>query len=180
MRLVHRLNAAAFAIVPASVDPGGRSLRFQLPNDVAAQSALAAGQLAASVRFTPTGEPDPVDTNAIPLVLAPAPVIAADAGLGLPAATVVRGGAPSRVTVTLRARPQVRLEQAAVLMLDSLSANAEPRVAATDPLVFVFPDSVITGPHWVRLRVDGADSILLDRSGPAPVFDATQQIVVLP
>ena len=116
----------------------------------------------------------------IPLILAPVPVIAADAGLGLPAATAVRGGVPSRVTVTMRARPQVRLGQSAVLMLDSVSANAEPRAAATDPLVFVFPDSIAAGPHWVRLRVDGADSILLDRSGPAPIFDATQQITVPP
>ncbi|MFO1161110.1 MAG: DUF4255 domain-containing protein [Reyranellaceae bacterium] len=180
VRLVHRLNAAPFAIVPTSVDPGGKSLRILLPNDVAAQSALAAGQLAASVRFIPTGEPDPVDTNAIPLILAPAPVIAADVGLGLPAATVARGGAPSRVTVTMRSRPQVRLEQSAVLVLDSLSANAAPRAAVTDPLVFVFPDTVTAGSHWVRLRVDGADSILLDRSGPAPAFDVTQQITVPP
>jgi hypothetical protein len=107
-------------------------------------------------------------------------VIAADAGLGLPAATVVRGGAPSRVTVTMRSRPQVRLEQSAVLLLDSLSANAAPRAAVTDPLVFVFPDSVTAGQHWVRLRVDGADSILLDRSGATPAFDVTQQITVPP
>jgi hypothetical protein len=30
----------------------------------------------------------------------------------------------------------------------------------------------------VRLRVDGTDSILLDRSGPAPIFDPTQRITV--
>ena len=50
----------------------------------------------------------------------------------------------------------------------------------TDPLVFEFPDSLAAGSHWVRLRVDGADSVLLDRSGPAPVFDVTQQITVPP
>ena len=27
-------------------------------------------------------------------------------------------------------------------------------------------------------RIDGTDSVLLDRSGPAPVFDASQQITV--
>ena len=180
VRLVHRLNAAPIEIVPTSVDPGGRSLRILMPNDAAAQTALAAGQLAASVRFTPTGEPDPRDTNSIPLILAPAPVIAADAGLGLPAATVTRGGLPPRVTVTMRSRPQVRLEQTAALSLDIVSANALPRAAASDPLIFEFPNSVTAGSHWVRLRVDGADSILLDQSGAEPVFDATQQIVVPP
>src|SRR5262249_48741291 len=149
----------------------GTSLTFRLPNDVAAQSALAAGQLALSVRFTPTGEPNPRETNSIPLILAPVPVIAADAVLGLPAAIATRGGIPPRVTVTLAARPQVRLAQSATLVLDTVEASALPRAAASDPLVFEFPNSVAAGPHWVRLRVDGTDSLLLNRTGPEPVFD---------
>jgi hypothetical protein len=52
------------------------------------------------------------------------------------------------------------------------------RAAATDPLVFEFPNSIAAGSHWVRLRVDGTDSVLLDRSGPAPAFDLTQRITV--
>jgi hypothetical protein len=145
---------------------------------VAAQAAFAAGQLALTVRFTPTSETDPRETNAIPLILAPSPVIAADGPLGLPAATAVRGGVPPRVTVTMASRPQVRPEQSATLVLDAMEATALPRAAATDPLVFEFPDSLVAGPRWVRLRVDGADSILLNRSGPAPIFDVTQRITV--
>jgi hypothetical protein len=177
---MHRLFTTPFELAPLAVDANGASVTIRLPNNAAAQSALAAGQLAASVRFTPTGESDPRETNAIPLILAPVPVIAPDAGLGLPAATVTRGGLPPQVTVTLRSRPQVRPEQGAILALDSMTANALARTAATDPLVFLFPNSLAAGSHWVRLRVDGADSILLDRSGPAPVFDATQQITVPP
>ncbi len=63
-------------------------------------------------------------------------------------------------------------------MLDTVEAAALPRANAADPLVFEFPDSVAAGAHWLRLRVDGADSLLLDRSGPAPAFDATQKITV--
>jgi hypothetical protein len=47
-----------------------------------------------------------------------------------------------------------------------------------DPLVFVFPDSVPAGDRWVRLRVDGIDSPLVLRTGPAPVFDPSQRIGV--
>jgi hypothetical protein len=178
VRLSHRLFDQPFEIAPTAVAANGTSVTIQLPNDVAAQSALAAGQMAVSVRFTPTGEPDPRETNSIPLILAPAPVIAADVVLGLPAAIAVRGGVPPRVTITMAARPQVRLEQSAVLLLDTVEATALLRAAATDPLVFEFPNSLAAGPHWVRLRVDGTDSVLLDRSGPAPVFDVTQRITV--
>ena len=180
VRLLHRLFAAPFVLAPTAVDATGASVTIRLPNDLPAQSALASGQLSTSVRFTPTGESDPRETNAIPLIQAPAPVIAADAVLGLPAATVTRGGSPPVVTVTMRSRPQVRPEQSAILALDAMTANAKPRTLSADPLVFEFPDSLAAGSHWVRLRVDGADSVLLDRTGAAPVFDVTQQITVPP
>lgn len=178
VRLTHRLFTVPFELPPTAVNAAGTEVTFTLPNNVPAQSALAAGQLAASIRFTPTGEPDLRETNSIPLPLAPVPVIAADVGLGLPAATATRGGVPPRVTIKLSSRPQVRREQRASLVLDSIEASALPRAIDTDPLVFVFPDNLAAGPHWVRLRVDGADSVLLDRTGPAPVFDVTQRITV--
>jgi hypothetical protein len=178
VRLSHRLFAAPFEIPPTAIDAAGAKVTFALPNDAAAQSALAAGQLAVSIRFVPTGEPDPHETNAIPLLVAAAPVIAADGVLGLPAATATRGGVPPKVTVKIASRPQVRREQRASLLLDSVAANALPRANNSDPLVFEFPDTVTAGQHWVRLRVDGTDSVLIDRSGPAPAFDVTQRITV--
>jgi hypothetical protein len=180
VRLTHRLVPGALVLAPASVDAAGTGLTFVLPNGGPDQAAYVPGLWSLAVRFTPSGEPDPRDTNSIPLVIAPVPVLAADAGLGLPAASASRGGVPVRVTVTLASRPQVRLEQRATLLLDGTEAAARPRAAASDPLVFEFPGSVSPGNHWVRLRVDGTDSVLLDRSGTAPVFDPTQQIAVPP
>lgn len=178
VRLVHRLVATAIEFAAPAPNAAGTEIVIALPNDAAAQGAFAAGQWAVSLRFTPAGELKERETNAVPLVLAPAPVIAAVPALGLPAAAVARGGVPPLVTVTLAARPQVRREQRATLMLDAVEAAAQPRTNAADPLVFRFPDSLAAGAHWLRLRVDGADSVLLDRTGPQPVFDATQQITV--
>lgn len=176
--LAHRLLPAPIELVPSAPNTTGTQLSVALPNDGPAQGAYAPGQWALSVRFTPTGEALPRETNAVPLVLAPAPVIAADVPLGLPAIAIVRGGTPPRVTVTLRARPQVRLAQRATLMLDAVEASAKPRAADADPLVFEFPDTIVPGAHWLRLRVDGTDSLLLDRSAAAPIFDASQEVAV--
>jgi hypothetical protein len=71
----------------------------------------------------------------------------------------------------------VRPEQRATLVLDGVEAVAAPR-AADGPLVFTFPNSLAAGAHRARLRVDGVDSLLLDRTGPSPVFDASQQVTV--
>jgi hypothetical protein len=180
VRLLHRLLAAPLEIVPSAPNAAGTELSLALPNDAAAQVNFPPGLWQLTIRFTPTGEPAESETNAVPLVLAPAPVIAADAGLGLPAATVTRGGAPPVVTVTLASRPQLRLTQTASVLLDAVEATAAPRANAGDPLVFAFPNSIAPGMHWLRLRADGTDSVLLDRSGPAPVFDPTQQVTVPP
>jgi len=180
VHLSHRLLATPLELIPSAPNAAGTELAVTLPNDAPAQINFVPGQWALSLVFTPTGELNPRETNAIPLVLAPAPVIAPDPPLGLPAATVTRGGVPPRVTVTLMSRPQVRVQQRASLLLDTIEAVALPRANAAAPLVFEFPNILAAGNHWVRLRVDGTDSVLLDKSGPAPIFDPAQQIVVPP
>jgi uncharacterized protein DUF4255 len=175
--LAHRLVTTPIEI-PVTPNVTGTGFSFVLPNNVAAQSAFAPGLWQLSVRLTPTGETNPRETNGIGLPIAADPVLTADAGLGLPAANAVRGGSPTQVTVTIHSRPQVRPGQRATLALDGASAEANPRTAATDPLAFVFPNSVPAGNRWVRLRVDGVDSPLVQRSGPAPIFDPTQQLAV--
>lgn len=166
VRLMHRLFAAPFEVVPDAVAVDGNSFTFTVPN----VAALAAGQLAMSLRFTPTGEATPRESNSIPLVLAPVPDVAA--------ATVARSGVPVVVTVQMAAIPQVRPQQSASLMLGTTEAVAEKRANAAAPLVFRFPGNLAAGMYHTRLRVDGTDSILIDRSGPSPVFDPAMQLTV--
>lgn len=175
--LRHRLLDVPVEI-PVTLDASGKGFTLALANDAGAQTTFMPGLWQLSVRFTPTGETVERETNGIGLPIAADPVIVADAGLGLPAAGATRGGAPAVVTVTTRSRPQVRLGQRATLALDGTTAEASTRAAATDPLVFVFPNSVPAGNRWVRLRVDGVDSPLVLRAGPEPAFDPTQRIAV--
>jgi hypothetical protein len=175
--LRHRLvtTPIAMTVVP---DAAGSSFTLTLPNTLAAQSAFVPGLWELILSVIPPGEATPRETNAIALPIAPAPVITADAPLGLPAANATRGGAPQVVTVTLHSRPQVRVGQRATLALDGTTADAAARVAASDPLVFVFPGTVPVGNRWLRLRVEGVDSPLVLRSPPSPRFDPTQQLAV--
>lgn len=179
VRLVHRLREVPIER-PVAPSADGKSFSFTLPADATAQADWPAGAWRISLLLTPPGDPQERETNALPLQIAPAPVLLPDAGLGLPGASLLRGGAPPQVSVTLAARPQVRPEQAAVLMLGNLQAPAARREAATDLLSFQFPGHLPAGPAWVRLRVDGVDSILLDRSGEVPVFDPSQTVGVPP
>jgi hypothetical protein len=175
--LNHRLvtTPVEIAVVP---DAAGAEFSLTLPNDPAAQTTFAPGLWQLSLRVTPTGDTRVRETNGIGLAIAPAPVIGADVPLALPAANVVRTGVPPKVKVTMRSRPQVRIGQRATLALDEATADAEPRALAADPLVFVFPNTVPAGNRRVRLRVDGVDSPLVLRDGPAPTFDPAQQLAV--
>jgi hypothetical protein len=50
-------------------------------------------------------------------------------------------------------------------------------IAQTGSLVFVFPE-LASGPQWLRLRVDGADSLLVNRAVTPPQFDTTQRMSI--
>ena len=177
LRFAHRLLATPIER-PAAPTADGKSVSFTLPADAAAQAAWPAGQWRVSLLLTPDGDPQERETNALPLLIAPNAVLAPDAGLGLPGVSLSRGGVPPQVSVNLAARPQVRPEQTVQLMLGNQQATAAHRVNATDLLSFRFPDSLPAGAAWVRLRVDGVDSVLLDRTGDVPVFDPSQTVTV--
>src|SRR5262249_54278184 len=125
------------------------------------------GMYAVSVSIQKAGQPDRT-TNALPLLLAPRITIAPD-----PAARDANGS----VTLTINCRPEVRLEQRTALLLGDREVLAGPRAPTTDSLTFVVTSAPV-GDSWVRLRVDGVDSLLVDRTKTPPVFDPTQKVTI--
>jgi hypothetical protein len=81
------------------------------------------------------------------------------------------------VTVVLGVRPQVRAGQRATLALGSHTAAADPHATTTSTLTFRF-DVVPAGSAPVRLSVDGAESLLVDRSTDPPAYDPGQRLAV--
>lgn len=140
-----------------------------LPSGAGADAAWPAGIWGVSVTLLRPTEVVPRTTNVAAFVLAPLLVVA-------PAPTITR--APSgAVTAVCRMHPDVRPTQSATLALGTHIANANPRTTTTDQLTFVF-GNVPDGAQWLRLTVDGAETILVDRSVKPPKFDPTQQATV--
>ena len=80
------------------------------------------------------------------------------------------------LVVTPTCQPQVRPTQRVSLILGDREVIAEPFNLATPTPSFVF-SGLPNGTYWMRLRVDGADSPLIDRSVSPPVFNAPQVAV---
>jgi hypothetical protein len=72
-------------------------------------------------------------------------------------------------TVDLECRPAVRAQQRASLIVGAREVLADAHAEATESLTFRIADAPI-GTHLVRLRVDGFDSLLVDRTQSPPVF----------
>jgi hypothetical protein len=87
------------------------------------------------------------------------------------------------VSMSLTCSPRVQPGQRASLLLSSREIHAEPFNTATDTLDFEFdnptpaasPDPVES---FARLRVDGVDSLLMDRTVTPPVFRNDQKVTI--
>jgi hypothetical protein len=71
----------------------------------------------------------------------------------------------------------VRPGQRISFLLGSREIVSQPLSAQTDTLAFSITDAP-PGDHFVRLRVDGVDSLLVDRSVTPPIFDNSQQVTI--
>jgi hypothetical protein len=167
-RFAHRLLPVPNEItIGTSTDPTGIDLA--LPSGPAAEAAWPAGVYTVTVSLIRPGEMKPRESSIAAMLLAPEPV--------LPPASIVRDAGTQRVTVTLDVRPQVRPAQEATLALGGDTALADPVTAPASTLAFHL-GLVPPGAQWVRLTVDGVESLLVDRLTDPPSFDPSQSVAV--
>ncbi len=140
-------------------------ITVQLPDEPA---NWPAGFYTLAAVVSRAGQPDRT-TNELPLSLAPGIVDI----MPNPAA---RDGS-GNVTLTVTCNPEVRPEQHAALLFGDREILAQAHPVQTDTLTFVVTDAPL-GEHFVRLRVDGVDSMLVDRTITPPVFDETQKVTI--
>lgn len=155
--------------INVGTNANGERIAVTLPDDGAAHAGWPPGAWDVTVTLQRPGETVERSTNGLPLLLAPR----VDFG----ASSAVRNAATGAVTVTLVFTPQVRPGQKPSLNAGGHEALPANLTAQTGTLDFVFPE-LGAGPQWLRLRVDGADSLLLDRSFTSPQFNSTQKMTI--
>jgi hypothetical protein len=159
---------APFELPPDNVSE--REVRVQIPGD--APAAWPPGYYSASLIIR-----DAVSTNVLfasndSLPFAILPTITAFA----PNPAPIVGG---EVTLTVNFTPEVWPEQIVALLVGDREVQAPAHPAKTGTLAFTVPQAV-AGQYYLRLRVDGVDSPLLDPD-PAltiPRFDASKQVTL--
>lgn len=112
------------------------------------------------------GETEEKTTNEIPLILAPSYSNA-----------IVSRDLVNDVTVNLTISPEARPGQTVSLILGQNETPADSFQDQTSDMTFVFAD-LAAGDYWARLRVDGIDSLLIDRNTTPPTFIGDQSITV--
>ena len=157
----HPLWTAPVEVAPTA---GGTSsqLSVQIPKS---PTVWPAGFYTLAVLVQRPGETYRRTTNQLALSLAPS-------------VTITPASAPAgSVTYTATCTPQIWLGQAVSLFLGDAEIAAQAFTAQTGTLTFAATD-LAAGSYYFRLRVDGVDSLLVNRSVTPPVFDATQQVTI--
>jgi hypothetical protein len=151
------------------INANGERIDVALPNDAAAHIAWPPGTWDVTVILQRPGESVERMTNSLPLLLAPK--------LDIGSSSAVRDAGSGAVTITLVFTPEVRPGQKVSLNAGGHEALPTGLSAQTGTLNFVFPE-LGAGQQWLRLRADGADSLLLDRDATPPQFNITQRMVI--
>jgi len=162
-------------IVTETPAAGGTATKVEIQIPDAAPEKWASGIYTVSLLIKRAGEQDRV-TNELPFALAP--LITSTP----PPLSVVRVG--NKATVELKCKPQILPEQRALLLLsdkDARQITANPHPTQTDSLTFEIANAPVNDVDgfYIRLRVDGVDSLLIaDYEAKPPAFDQNQKVKI--
>jgi hypothetical protein len=146
--------------VPPQPSGTATALSVQIPNQ---PTAWPAGFYTVAVLVQRPSENFRRATNQLTLALAPKITVTPPAAHG------------GSATVTVA--PEVWPTQRATLLLNDNELLADLHPAQTATLTFQ-TTGLAAGDYWARLRVDGVDSLLVDRTQTPPVFDETQKVTL--
>jgi hypothetical protein len=148
--------------IPPQAGSTATQVRVTVPNSPA---NWPAGFYTVSLRVQRPGEGYRRATNELSFALAPKITIAPTSSAG------------PNISYTVTCGPEVRPEQSAVLLLGDQQVEAQPHATQTATLTFD-AESLSAGDYFVRLRIAGVDSLLVNRAVTPPVFDLTQKVTV--
>jgi hypothetical protein len=140
-------EAAVDSTTPASVT-------FTVPD-------LPVGVYQLALRVVRPGESSPRISNQLALVIGPK--------ITTPFPIAVTRDDAGAATITVDFQPQSRLGQPISLLLGTREVVAAPIEAATGTLSFVV-ENAPSGDHLLRLRVDGIESPIVNRTATPPAF----------
>ena len=154
-----RLDRSAQIDIALPDDP--QKFTFTVPATV----SVGTYDLTIEIRRTATA---PVQTtNRLPLTVAPRMT-------NLPL-TVTRAGGTA--TVTVDCVPSVQAGQPVSLILGTREVSAKAPSAPTAQLRFQVPEAQ-PGKYLARLRVDGVESVVVDRTKTPPAFDTSTTVTI--
>ncbi len=141
-------------------------VRILIPNT---PTPALAGIYGVAVVIEWTGAPAARVSNELPFALAPR------------IETITPNPAPrdgnNQVTLTITCNPQVHPNQRVALLVGDREILAESHPILTDTLKFII-QAAVPGDYFIRLRIDGVDSLLIDRTVIPPVFDPSQKVTI--
>ena len=171
-RLASALRGVAVDIPAPLAQRGDQRVGFTIPDTPA---ALPAGVYGLTLAVTPNAPPgsDARVSNIAPLAIAPV-ITGGLVPVARTAVDTITGLGTATVDITCS--PEVLPDQRATLVIGSKDVPANPHPAQTNALRFVAP-LMAAGSHAVRLRIDGAESLLVAGAASGdPQFDATQML----
>lgn len=155
--------------IPIGTNVNSERVDVTLPNNTAAISAWPPGSWNLRLSLQRPGETELRTTNSFPIMLAPS--------LNIGSSNASRDAGTDTVTIELDFSPEVRPSQEVSLNAGGHEALPTDLSSQTGSLHFVFP-TLAAGNQWLRLRVDGVDSLLVNRAVQPPEFDPSQQMVI--